>query len=198
MRVEWVNIHRAIQVILKCLIWQYGGFMQVMNNFYSTFDTLWLHLAKTPSYINKSFYRLVCPVGIPKGKFVESQGRCHGYIGFGALIEFCYQQASHVCILETCHYEIVPLKKSSKRIPLDKVVIQLILNMGKLHFYVIKYFRHSKNKYISKDAAKMNPQYSLIHVYEEKTSTNKNSIHLKIFRLLFWCFNSMMLNMHVL
>lgn len=56
MRVEWVNIHRAIQVILKCLIWQYGGFMQVMNNFYSTFDTLWLHLAKTPSHINKEIF----------------------------------------------------------------------------------------------------------------------------------------------
>jgi hypothetical protein len=90
-----------------------------------------------------------------------------------------------VCIVETCRYDLVPLKKSSKRIPLDKVVIQLILNMGKLHFYVFKYFSHSKNKYVSKDAAKMNPWYSLIHVHEEKTLTNKNSIHLKFFRLLF-------------
>jgi hypothetical protein len=30
--------------------------MQVMNNFYSTFDTLWLHLAKTPSHINKEIF----------------------------------------------------------------------------------------------------------------------------------------------
>lgn len=57
--------------------------------------------------------------------------------------------------------------------------------MGKLYFYVFKYFSYFKNKYVSKDVVKMNFWYSLIYVYEEKTLINKNFIYLKFFRLLF-------------
>lgn len=116
-----------------------------MEFLYKIFIVLMAHMAyhvKTTSHINKEIF---LQVGLShwntKEKLIDSQGRCQGYVRFWSTYRILLATGIswvHIgsMLLRHSLSVVSAFESILKRLPLDKVMIQLIVDTGKLHSHL--------------------------------------------------------------